>query len=306
MNRNSRLFLLAAFVSVVSCSSASAAGPFGLFCKSHLGSSACDESPWAANGCDCGAERTCGCLIEQSCGCDRQDSCHCFAEDACDCYAEDAYDQYILETTPCDLVSCDAMACRPRCKPNRYCSMYGGWNKLKSYDGTITSDQLRGTFKDGWVVGFAGGRKLCCSLRAELEFALRTNTADHWSINGVSDNWSGHAYNWTAMTNMYYDITRVQAFGITPYVGGGIGVAVVDGDFTTNMTRIDVDDTVFAYQLISGLSKQLTESTQFFYEYRFLGTTDIDVSNIGVAPPVQVDGENIENDSLVFGFRIFK
>jgi opacity protein-like surface antigen len=163
-----------------------------------------------------------------------------------------------------------------------------------------------GSFSDGWGIGIAQGRRITNALRGELEFAFRSNTGDNWSVNGATGDWSGHVFNYIGMANLFLDLNMLSCHGATPYVGAGIGFDVVDGDFRTNATRIEIEDTALAYQFIAGVSKQVTMNIDLFAEYRYLATTDLDVYNIGVNPKVLLDSTPAEMESVFFGLRFYR
>lgn len=75
----------------------------------------------------------------------------------------------------------------------------------------------------------------------------------------------------TFMANGYIDVPL--QIGITPYVGLGAGMAMVDiGGYKGK-------DTVFAWQGILGASYSLTEFAEVFGEYRYVAFDDIEFSS---------------------------
>ena len=103
---------------------------------------------------------------------------------------------------------------------------------------------------------------------------FRTVTGDQWLVNGVPSNWSGHGYAYSFMANLVRDLNGLQFRGITPYVGGGIGLMLIDGSMTGALGTIDLEDEAFAYQFIAGASKSIRSDVELFTEYRYLGTTE--------------------------------
>ena len=108
------------------------------------------------------------------------------------------------------------------------------------------------------------------------------------------------------MANLLYDLQNYSVHGITPYVGGGIGLAILDGDFQTSMTEISIEDEVFAYQFIVGGSKSLNNNVEVFSEYRFLEVLDVNIENVGVSPTQSLGKEDFELDNFLFGLRIYR
>ena len=163
---------------------------------------------------------------------------------------------------------------------------------------------LRGTFSDGWAIAMAKGRRINESLRAEVEFGFRSNTADQWSVSGVTNDFSGHLYAYTGTVNLIKDLEVCQVAGITPYAGAGLGLAILYGDFSTPATEIIVDDAAFAYQFMIGGSRQINSSVELFAEYRYFATTTIDVKN-GPTDTV-IDQNDPEFQNVFFGLRFYR
>lgn len=76
--------------------------------------------------------------------------------------------------------------------------------------------------------------------------------------------------------NAYYDI----AFEDTPfsvYIGGGLGFAQVDVDYSpSGVGIIDDDDTVFLYQIMLGGEYMVSEGVSLYTGYRFRATEDVE------------------------------
>ena len=76
--------------------------------------------------------------------------------------------------------------------------------------------------------------------------------------------------------NVYYDFDLGTA--LTPYIGAGIGNASVDVDYSpSNVTIIQDDDSVFAYQLMGGVNYMVSEQLTMFGGLRWRQTDDIQV-----------------------------
>ncbi len=272
MPNTHRLFVTAV-VAIALCGQSHAGRPFGLFasCESDCDWAACDESP-----CD----RVCSNSDLESFGCDSRPDRSCCGPAR---------------------RSGDGNAC---CC-GRYCSIFGGWNLLDDYNGEQAAPPtLRGTFSDGWAIGGAIGRRINRAIRAELELTFRSNTGDQWMVGGAAGNWSGHVFSYSGMANVYHDFDRFNVAGIRPYVGAGIGLAIVDGDLETAATSIDIDGAAFAYQFIVGGSKSLNRSVDLFAEYRYFGTSNLDVVNAGTG--ALIDRDNPAVDNILFGLRVMR
>jgi len=218
-----------------------------------------------------------------------------------------------------------------------YASLFGGASILqdqplsgKSYTRTTTSlafasDRTVDTsFKTGFVLGGNAGIEWGNGLRTEVELAFRQNSSKnhahlitHYSYGSQAT--GGHAVlldsqsnevpanmrlrAWSLMANAWYDFDL--GLPITPYVGGGIGMAMVkvsgklgrteNADTVTTTTTgegstvthlhthprtttfknlFEKNDTVFAWQLGVGASMPITDSVKAFVDYRYFSAND--------------------------------
>jgi opacity protein-like surface antigen len=164
---------------------------------------------------------------------------------------------------------------------NFYINLHGGPRYLLDADlsrdphgepldvGRLHFDNIGGT------VGIAGGYQWNIGVALEVEFAYRRNGLDHDVFHGVSTDLDGSLSSYTLLTNVYYRLDTGTEF--TPYVGGGVGVSLLDLDMKRGdeerFHALD-DDTQFAYQGIAGLAYEVAPHWSVGVEYRFFGTTD--------------------------------
>lgn len=265
-------------------SHAIADGPFHLLSRSFM-SDACDTC------CD-------------EAGCDLS-SCFDTECDAC-CGAKDDCDSVCCDTgcdAGCSSSCCDSICSSKCCCPKRYCSFFSGWNDLDSYSGESPLPAvLDGTFNDGWLFGIAAGREIHKHYRAELEFAFRSNTADQWTVAAVPGDWSGHLFTYSGMANLFRDLNECEVLGITPYVGAGLGFAIMDGEFQTAAIPVNVDETSFAWQAMAGGSCNLTDGIDLFTEYRYFAA-EFNVFDVSGAPQVDLGRHDGQHQSIFFGVR---
>ncbi len=100
--------------------------------------------------------------------------------------------------------------------------------------------------------------------------------------------------------NAYYDFNTGSGF--TPYVGGGLGFADVDVEYSpSGIGVIDDGQTKLAYQAKAGATVRFNSPLELFGEVAYRGTGDIETDN--VLFPGTLD---IENEQLSFsaGLRI--
>lgn len=153
-----------------------------------------------------------------------------------------------------------------------YGQLHGGVVFSPEYDFTITApgldpDSVEGAFGTdaGFAAGGAIGKFLTENIRAEAEVTYRQVGIDSIMVDDfvISVGDGGGLSSIALMGNGYFDFN----FGgpITPYVGAGVGAAFIGGE---------LNDTVFAYQGIAGLSLPVSERSAVGAEYRYFGAGD--------------------------------
>lgn len=160
-------------------------------------------------------------------------------------------------------------------------SAFGGWNRIVGFGPDSDGDHI---FDDDFAVGFAYGRRHSKRLRSEFEFTYRSNEreAPEVSILPVPGPLWGKVDVYSIMKNFVIDIETPSRF-TTPYVGIGIGYANVDVDFNRSSAVELENSSTFAWQPIGGVSLQLTERFNYYVEYRYFSTTDLKLTQAGVA-----------------------
>lgn len=126
-------------------------------------------------------------------------------------------------------------------------------------------------------VGFGGvgGYDFGNNIRAELELSYRYNSLDRWIEGGTTTGVNGHASSFAVMANGFYDFDMGQ---FVPYVGGGVGFAVIGLELDTGGPNLaDDSDTVFAWQIAGGVGYKLTPKFIISLDYRLFATTDAEL-----------------------------
>lgn len=180
-------------------------------------------------------------------------------------------------------------------QPFDYVSTYSGWVFLNDYEGESLGTPRIGTFSDGWLLGGALGKNLCNCYRFETEFFYRNNRSDQWTGPLGTVDWDGRFNNFSSMANLLKDFQALKWHHSTPYAGGGIGAAYLDGEFTTPVSSYEIDETVFAFQGIAGVRTQLTCRLSLLTEYRYFGTSNarlVELSSGGVGGTFGYDSHN--------------
>ena len=181
------------------------------------------------------------------------------------------------------------------------------------------------------ILGFGRlGYQLTPNWRVELEIGARTGDIDAIrgdasraplvpsSICGVNlplcDDPDGSIKSYTAMFNVLYDFFPNSS--VRPFVGAGVGANKVDVDISGRFSGAAVnggyaihdDYTNFAWQLIGGVSFDITDRLTGDLTYRYLGGNDDTLAvettaNPVITPPVGEIKGQYEDQSLTFGLR---
>jgi outer membrane protein OmpA-like peptidoglycan-associated protein len=130
--------------------------------------------------------------------------------------------------------------------------------------------------KFSWDTGYnvigAFGWKTRIGLRPEIELGWRSAAIDR--VNGVP--WSGNQNVAGVMANVLYDFD--SGGRLTPYAGGGVGVARQRFDNIRPPSTPSAPvppvytghDTNFQWQLIAGVSGRITDRLSAFIDYRYI------------------------------------
>jgi OOP family OmpA-OmpF porin len=193
-----------------------------------------------------------------------------------------------------------------------YVSIFGGASFLQnpglkglshthSTTYTFVSHQSVDTgFKTGYVVGANAGIDWG-TFRSEIEFAYHSNnsgkhatlrtlyqyapiggalTTVSQSTREVPSDIQLSAY--SLMANAWYDFHGFDFAGITPYIGGGIGLAQVQiNGKLDGINLIEKNDYTFAWQLGAGASLPISDSVKLFVDYRYFAA---DGANLKLRP----------------------
>ncbi len=125
----------------------------------------------------------------------------------------------------------------------------------------------------GFDVGGALGYQITDLLAVEGEIAYRLNSIDVATIAIVPAPADPDLSALSFMANGVF--TAPSGFGVSPYVGAGVGTARVGG--------LGDHDFVFAYQAFGGLKTNLTERMSAGVEYRYFAAPDAPYPGAGGA-----------------------
>lgn len=155
-----------------------------------------------------------------------------------------------------------------------YAKGFGGATWPSDFDTTLTEDGTQIALPSfdhdtGYTLGVAVGAAVTPNISMEIEYAYRNadfTVTDRDEGDRADGDTSANAF----MFNALYMFDSMGATAaVRPYLGGGIGGANVE----TSAGGQDFDtDTVFAYQLIGGVSYELNPNVNLFAEGRWFET----------------------------------
>ncbi|MBD9465672.1 outer membrane protein [Pseudomonas sp. Pdm06] len=197
-----------------------------------------------------------------------------------------------------------------------YVSGMGGVNwvaeqDLNQNDLDFVEMEFNQPLHSGFATGLALGWRFPVGLRPEVELSYRRNTLTQFNHRvyegGGSIDGKGKEQATSLMANLWYDVTNLPAplSRFTPYVGGGLGYAVLT---ITGLEAGGVEfgdthrDTVSAWQLGTGVAYELSEHWSMSLDYRYFKTGEAHFGNIQGLPQGDVKTE-YNAQSLMLGLR---
>ena len=174
---------------------------------------------------------------------------------------------------------------------NFYVSVFGGAALSNSQDMTFSPIpfKYREKYKTGFVVGGAIGADglVIENLRTELEvsyLSLKPKSLVSVPAFFGDTNPTGHLSSVNILANAWYDVDL--GMKVTPYLGGGAGIGIVNNKLTVNSGTTPVTkgtDAGFAFQLGAGFKYDISEKIALDVGYRFRGI-------LGSKPTSRVSG----------------
>jgi len=163
---------------------------------------------------------------------------------------------------------------------NFYASVFGGAAMINDFDFT-SSIGPEGTmsFDTGYSLDGALGYDFGNGLSVEGQIGYLNAGLNEGTYNNIDVGADGTASITYGMLNAWYGF---DLGGITPFVGGGVGVASValDADFT-NFPGSGIDDSevTWAAQIGGGVSFALAENISLVGRYRYLATGEVSLTD---------------------------
>ncbi len=130
----------------------------------------------------------------------------------------------------------------------------------------------------GYTIGAAFGKRLLehsrdgFTPRLELAFRYAENEVDALNFSGNGPGAEvvgvGSQVSYTTFTaNAYIDADDAWGDGVTPYIGGGLGLGLVNHDIIYNAAGLnlnDSNDAVFTWNVTAGVNFELNEKVSLF------------------------------------------
>lgn len=165
---------------------------------------------------------------------------------------------------------------------NFYASVFGGAAMINDFDFVSSVNDTPGSmrFDTGYNVDAALGYDFGNGLSVEAQVGYLNANASGVTYGGQDADVEGSASITYGMLNGWYGF---DLGGITPFVGGGFGVAslAVDAFFPALPTAsIDDSEVTWAAQVGAGVSFALTEDISLAGRYRYLTTGEVSLEDV--------------------------
>lgn len=173
------------------------------------------------------------------------------------------------------------------------------------------SDEKDSTFGGAFSIGYDFAPNFGRGIRTELEYAIRSQSEGSYSndyyYNGylVKDSGSMKFDIQTIFLNIYFDFETGTPF--TPYLGGGLGVAIIDakgnlketfdGDVVFDESESNTEEN-FAFNFSAGLAYDMNDRFSLDLGYRYADFGEGETGNLGS------DDFSIKGESRVIAHEV--
>lgn len=173
----------------------------------------------------------------------------------------------------------------------------------RDVDGAVDGGDL--DLESGFTAGGALGMRLSPFLRLEGALGYRRSEVDTFEIDGpFLTDVQGRVGVFSALVNGYLDLPIPNA-PVTPFIGAGLGFAVVDVDVFDRFDGVNIEDSSaqFAWNLTGGLAWALTQNLDVVTRYRYFATEDGSNNASGSATLPGAADFDFESHEAVLGLR---
>jgi len=160
----------------------------------------------------------------------------------------------------------------------------GAYVELEMGVAAIPDTVVHGPFVDGdldlypgFVSGAAVGARLSPFLRLEGAMSYREAQVDSFYVEGfVSEN-EGSFGAFSTLANAYVDFA-VPGSPVTPFIGGGIGVAILNLETYDPFEGVNIEDesVQLAWNVSAGAAWRLSDRIDLVTRYRYFATENLD------------------------------
>jgi hypothetical protein len=186
---------------------------------------------------------------------------------------------------------------------SKYRNFFVGGVQLSDYEGEAGTNQFEGSFREGFILGYANGRQVNKDWRVEWDSSWRNNSGDIWSNSNMTVPFDGHFNVYSTTFNLIRDFHSFPLLcrrSLVPYAGGGIGFSRQDGEFDVNGNNFELKDWAFAYQAFLGCTLWEFARGSLYAEYRYLANTETELT----ANDAFFDNFLYESQNILIGIRI--
>lgn len=187
-----------------------------------------------------------------------------------------------------------------------------GYIELEAGSTLIPDQDVQGAVNDGeldldsgFTVGGAAGLRFSPYLRLEGALNYRRAEVDTFDFDGpfVTDS-QGDVGVFSTMANVYFDLPLPNT-PATPFIGAGLGFAVLDIDTYDRFNEVNIEDSSvqFAWNLTAGVAWAVTQNLDVVTRYRYFATEDASANASGLSTlPGSADVE-FSSHEAVLGLR---
>jgi outer membrane autotransporter protein len=179
------------------------------------------------------------------------------------------------------------------------------------------SSQKDSSFGGALAIGYNFQQNFDLPIRTEIEYAMRSESkgdfSDAYYIGGalIKESGSMKFGVQSVFLNVFFDINTGTQF--TPYVGGGLGVAIIDTDGNYKVTEdgntlfdnsASNSETNFAFNLAAGVGYDVSDNFTLDLGYRYADFGEGETGNVIDVSNVSLKGEaRIVAHEVLFGLR---